>query len=96
VSSSLPSPCDILECLSRSKALLTTAKFPDVVRDPLFNGSGERRAPVPSHAVALDILGEDDDVGVALLGDSSFVDLAIRLVSAVGGRLAAGGVECGS
>jgi hypothetical protein len=46
--------------------------------------------------VALGILGEDDDAGVALLGDSSFVDLAIRLVSAVGGRLAAGGVVCGS
>jgi hypothetical protein len=45
-----------------AQGLLTTAKFPGFVRDPLFNGSGERRAPVSRHAVALGILGEDGDV----------------------------------
>jgi hypothetical protein len=39
---------------------------------------------------------EDDDGGVALPGNPSFVDLAIRLVSAVGERSAAGGAVCGS
>jgi hypothetical protein len=96
VSSGLPARCDILECIKPLKALLTTAKFPGFVRDPLFNGSGERRAPVSRHAVAPGILGEDGDVGVALPGDPSFADLAVRLVSAVGGRSAAGGAACGS
>src|SRR5215471_19606176 len=38
---------------------------------------------------------EGDDAGVALPGDPLFVGLAIRLVSAVGGRSAAGGAICG-
>jgi hypothetical protein len=78
------------------KALLTTAKFPGFVRNPLVNGSGERCAPVSRNAVALGILGEDDDVGAALPGDPSFAGLALRLVSAVGGRAPPGGVACGS
>jgi hypothetical protein len=52
-------------------------------------GRGLRSIGVSSSA-------EDSDVGAALPGDPSFVDLAISLVSGVGGRPAAGGAVCGS
>jgi hypothetical protein len=51
-----------------------TAKFPGFLRDHLFSGSAERHPLVSRHAVPPGILGEVDNVDVALFGVPSVVD----------------------
>jgi len=85
------------------EAPITTAKFPDFVRNRLLfapnhllNGSGDGGAPVARHCAALGIGREDLEMGVVLAADPALADLAIVLVSAPGGRSAARGAPCGS
>jgi hypothetical protein len=70
-------------------------KFPDSVPKPLLHGSSERYVPASGHAVALGILGEDDDMG-AFPCDPSLADLATSRVFGLGRRSVAGGAAWGS
>jgi hypothetical protein len=79
----------------RSLVLHAPREFPDSVPKPLLHGSGEGRVPVSGHAIALGILGEDDDIG-ALPCRPSPADLATRRVLGLGRRSVAGGAAWGS
>ena len=73
-----------------SLALHAPRQFPDSVPKPLLHPSGERCVPVSGHAVALGILGEDDDIGALPCGPSP-ADLATRRVFGLGRQSVAGG-----
>ena len=73
-----------------SLVLHAPLEFPDSVPKPLLRGSGERCVPVSGHAVALGILGEDDDIDGLPCGPS-LADLATRRVFGLGRRSVAGG-----